>query len=247
MIWHFIDTGFNTGAYNMEFDLNLASSCLSNEAYFRIYRWTPYCISLGANQHFEDIILEKAQFDNIDIVKRPTGGRAILHAEELTYSVVLPYSEFHSAKEIYQKISIALIKGLVLYNPVFAKAELENFQPNFPQLLQEPSGVLCFGSTAKNEVKFNGKKLIGSAQRKLNSVVLQHGSILCGTFHRKLVDYVSADENTKLLLSKEINEKTTEIETILEEKIDYDRLAGCLRRGFESVWDIKFDHAVPAL
>jgi len=247
MIWHFIDTGFNTGAYNMEFDLNHASSCSNNEAYFRIYRWNPYCISLGANQHFEDIILEKARHDNIEIVKRPTGGRAILHAEELTYSVVLPYSELYSAKEIYQKISIALIKGLELYSPVFAKAELENFQPNFPQLLQEPSGVLCFGSTAKNEVKFSGKKLIGSAQRKLNSVVLQHGSILCGTFHRKLVDYVNADESAKLFLSKEINEKTIELETILEEKIDYDKLAVCLRHGFESVWNIKFEQAVPAL
>ncbi|MBI5729549.1 MAG: hypothetical protein HY963_00275, partial [Ignavibacteriales bacterium] len=166
MNWHFIDSSGNTGSYNMQFDVELAHNCKPDEAYFRIYKWNPYCISLGANQSFNDIDQNKTKAEGIDIVKRPTGGRAILHAEELTYSVVLPLNYEFSPREIYFRISNALMRGLEIYNPILAKSQLEDYQPNFPKLLEEPSGVLCFASTARNEVKFNGKKLIGSAQRK---------------------------------------------------------------------------------
>ncbi len=241
MIWHLIDSGFGTGSFNMDFDLGLVQKVSPNDAYFRLYRWQPYCISLGANQNFSDINLGNAKADNIDVVKRPTGGRAILHAEEITYSVVLPYSHNITAKEIYQRISVALIKGLELYNPMLGKSELENLQPDFPKLLQQPSGVLCFGSTAKNEVKFRGKKIIGSAQRKLNNAILQHGSILCGTFHKKLVDYLFPDENIKVNLANELSEKTIEIETILKEQVDYERLKTCLIDGFKQIWQVEFE------
>ncbi len=243
MNWHFINSGTNTGNYNMQFDIELAKNCNPSEAFFRIYRWNPYCISLGANQSFDDINQDKTKADGIDIVKRPTGGRAILHAEELTYSVVLPYNFELSPREIYFRISNALMRGLEIYNPILAKSQLEDYQPNFPKLLEEPSGVLCFASTARNEVKFNGKKLIGSAQRKLNNVILQHGSILCGPFHKKLVDYINSDEVTKDALSLELNNKTTELGTILNEEVDYQKLKTCLIVGFELEWQIKFEPA----
>ena len=242
MIWHFIDSGSNTGAYNMEFDFELARDCKPDEAYFRIYRWNPYCISLGANQNYNDIDQSKTEKDGIDIVKRPTGGRAILHAEELTYSVILPLNYEFSPREIYFKASNALMRGLEIYNPLLAKSELEKYQPDFPKLLEESTGVLCFASTARNEVKFNGKKLIGSAQRKLNNVVLQHGSILCGSFHRKLVDYLNCNDDTRHSLSFELNDRTTELQTILNEEIDYDKLKTCLMFGFELEWGVKFEN-----
>ena len=133
MTWHFIDSGFNTGLFNMQFDLELANKCSNDESFFRIYRWNPYCISIGANQSFNDINLEKTLRDGIDVVKRPTGGRAILHAEELTYSVIVPANIGYLPKELYHKISSALIKGLELYNPSLASAELENIQPDLQQ------------------------------------------------------------------------------------------------------------------
>lgn len=243
MNWRFINSRANTGNYNMQFDIELANICKPDEAFFRIYRWNPYCISLGANQSFDDIDQDKTKADGIDIVKRPTGGRAILHAEELTYSVVLPLNYDFSPREIYFRISNALMRGLEIYNPILAKSQLEDYQPNFPKLLEEPSGILCFASTARNEVKFNGKKIIGSAQRKLNNVILQHGSILCGPFHKKLVVYINSDEVTKNALSSELNNKTTELGTILNEEIDYQKLKTCLIVGFELEWQIKFEPA----
>jgi lipoyl(octanoyl) transferase len=233
MIWRFIDSGFNTGESNMQLDLQLAHNCNNDEAFFRLYRWKPFCISLGANQSIDDIDLAKTKEDGIDVVKRPTGGRAILHAEEWTYSVIMPLNFTLSPKEIYTMISLALIRGLNYYSPLLSNLELENVQPNFPKLLEEPAGVLCFASTAKNEVKFNGKKLIGSAQRKLNKTILQHGSILCGSFHRFLAGYLNVDIQKKELLRAELTDKTTEIETILNKKIDYNELKLSLIRGFE--------------
>ena len=239
MNWQLLKTGKSSGHFNMDFDLNLAHTCKPNEAFFRLYQWQPYCISLGANQNYEDINIAKANRDNIEIVKRPTGGRAILHAEEITYSVVMPINRL-TPKEIYEKISSALIKGLELYNPLLADSELEKLQPNFPQILKQPSGVMCFGSTAKNEVKFAGKKIIGSAQRKLNNAVLQHGSILCGKFHRNLVNFINSDEETKRTLEIELIQKTIEIETILNEHVDYEKLEESLVKGFEDQWKIRF-------
>ncbi len=244
MKWNLIVSGANTGKNNMEFDINLARSCKEDKAYLRLYTWEPYCISLGANQNMNEINLELAGKENIDCVHRPTGGRAILHAEEITYSVVLPYSSSYSAKDIYTNISLALLEGLKLYNPILANAELEGLQPNFPDLLKSPSGMLCFASTAKSEIKYNGKKLIGSAQRKMEKIVLQHGSILCGTFHRKLPGYLLCDETTKKELEKELCEKTIEIDTILNEKTDFRKLTDCLINGFETFLQIKFNNTI---
>ena len=240
MKWNLIESGFNTGQFNMDFDVDLANNCRDDEAFFRLYRWKPYAISLGANQSLNDINLEKAKRDNIDVVVRPTGGRAILHSEEITYSVIIPYNAVLTAKTVYEKISNALAFGLAIYDNRLGDTELENQQPDFPELLKQPSGMLCFASTAKNEVKLNGKKIIGSAQRKMNKVLLQHGSILCGTFHQNLTDYLNYDQTKIDALKTELADKTTEIESITNEKVDYSKLSECLIEGFEKGWNINF-------
>lgn len=239
MKWDLINSGAESGKFNMDFDLYLSELCNNDQAFFRLYRWNPYAISLGANQNFEEINIEKANRDRIDVVKRPTGGRAILHAEELTYSIILPIEFELTAKDIYKKVSLTLAEALKKYDERLKEIELENIQPNFPQLLIQPSGSLCFASTAKSEVKFRGKKIIGSAQRKMNKVILQHGSILCGNFHTQLINYlrdVSSNEQTEKLL----RDNTIEIENIINEKVDYEKLSELLITTFEKEWGINF-------
>jgi lipoate-protein ligase A len=239
MIWHFIDTASSSGEFNMELDIFLSKICKDDEAFFRLYRWEPYTITLGANQSFDEIDLQKCKDDNIGIVKRPTGGRAILHAEELTYSLILPISYGLSAREIYNKVSITLSSALANYNEKLSSVELENAQPNFKQLLNNPSGSLCFASTAKSEVKYNGKKLIGSAQRKMDKVVLQHGSILCGTKHKELPNYL-IDKTHIQVLMEELSNKTTELETIIGNKINYSFLGESIKNQFQNDWNMTF-------
>lgn len=243
MIWQLIDDCASTGLDNMNYDIQLAKECKEDEIHFRLYQWNPYAVSLGANQSLDDVDFSKTGQDGIDVVKRPTGGRAIFHSEEITYSVVFPLSYGLSPKEIYKAVSEALVTGLKIYDEKLYNTMLEQLQPNFPEILRTSSGSICFASTAKNEVKFAGRKLIGSAQKKMKNVVLQHGSILCGTKHRELIKYLKLSENERTKLNEEISRKTVEIETILNEKVDYKKLRKCLTLGFEKHFEIKFDSA----
>jgi lipoate-protein ligase A len=240
MIWTLSESGFNSGEHNMKRDIELAAACGEDEAFFRLYRWKPYCISIGANQKFEDINLNKALNDGIDVVKRPTGGRAILHAEEITYSIVYPLNRGLSPAEIYRKVSLALAKGLTIYNPALEYVELENIQPDFISLLKESKGIACFAETAKSEVKWKGKKIIGSAQRKMDKIILQHGSILCGNFHMNIVDYLNLPETEIQAVKEHLQKKTTDIATILNSPTDYEKLSLALIEGFEKEWNTEF-------
>lgn len=240
MKWILSDTGFNTGKFNMEYDIDLARNCNEGEAVLRFYGWRPYAVSLGANQKYEDIDLQMTTADCIDVVKRPTGGRAILHSDEITYSVIMPANAGYSATEIYRKISLALVAGLRKYDIRLSDVELESVQPDFAKLLKEPSGIACFASTARSEVKFRGKKLIGSAQRKMNNAILQHGSLLCGPHHLNIIKYLNLPQSWIESIREDLYCRTTDIYSILNEPVDYIRLTGCLIDGFESEWGIKF-------
>lgn len=243
MIWQFINTGSNTGRFNMDFDLELVSS-FSGKPALRVYQWKPYCISLGANQDYNSINLKKANDDGLDIVKRPTGGRAILHAEELTYSVVYPISGERTPKQIYREINLALKSGLKKYNPQFEEIELEHTQPHFPTFYKDAKSTLCFAVAAMNELNYQGKKVVGSAQRKIGNIILQHGSILCGSFHKKIIDYLNLPFKMLEELKNEIEQTTAELDVILGERIDYNQLSQAIKKGFENHFNIKFEEKI---
>ena len=243
MIWKFIDTGFNSGKFNMDYDMELVRN-FSDSPILRVYQWKPYCISLGANQDFNSIDQEKTSADGFDIVKRPTGGRAILHAEELTYSVVYPISIEKSPKQIYREINLALKNGLINYNSILGKIELEHTQPHFPSFYKDAKSTLCFAVSAMNELNYEGKKVAGSAQRKIGNIILQHGSILCGSFHKRIIDYLNLPVEKVEEIKNEIEQTTTELETILNEKISYTKLSQALKTGFENHFNIKFEEEI---
>jgi lipoate-protein ligase A len=248
MPWQFVNTGFCNGAFNMRFDENLALSLRRGTGHptVRVFGWNPYCISLGYNQKEQDIDSEKCQREGIDVVRRPTGGRAILHAEELTYSVVM-FANGRNVLETYNEISRALVRGLKLLG---AEVELTKSQPNFQKLYREPSSIPCFSSSARYEIEYKGRKLVGSAQRRFDDVVLQHGSVLTGDFHQRLVEFInpqiynrSAQGNSPLKveeIKKDLSNHTITLSDILQREITFDELADCIRRGFELEWNVEF-------
>ena len=242
MKWVFLNSGSNTGKYNMDYDLQLAKNYEDDEIVFRLYRWDPYCISLGANQPQDSINSQLTHQDNIDIVMRPTGGRAVLHAEELTYSVVYPLDFSSSARDIYCQLNLALLKGLKIYDNRLSSFELENHQPNFAEIYKQENNAVCFAVSAKSEIKYSGKKIVGSAQRKFEKVVLQHGSILCGSFHKRITHYLNLRDEKKEEIEKEIDGNTIDLGKILNEKIDYSRLALSLCKGFEEHYNMTFSN-----
>lgn len=241
MKWKHIDTGLNTGFFNMNFDLQIAKSLPENTAVLRTYRWQPFCISLGANQKKDSIDIYSANEANIDIVNRPTGGRAILHSEELTYSVILPVDSRSSARNIYHEINMALKKGLTFFDPKLETIQLENIQADFRSLYQETKGIICFAVPAKSELKYNGRKVVGSAQRKLDKTILQHGSILCGDYHLNIVNYMKISDEEKIKLRNETENSTATLDHILNKEIDYELLSESIVLGFEKYFNCKLE------
>lgn len=239
--WIFLETGENSGAYNMALDESLARSLGAGEPspVLRLYRWKPWAISLGHHQDVRELDEARCTGDGIDIVRRPTGGRAILHAEELTYSVVMSAGR-KSILEVYNEISSALVRALALYG---VEASLVKAQPNFAEEYRRASSIPCFSSSARYEIEYHGKKLVGSAQRRLLSgetdVVLQHGSILCGSAHLRLADYL-AEGASRDEIRRVLREKTADLREITGTSVDMVRLSACIRKGFEEVFQVRF-------
>lgn len=235
----FISLSENTGDYNMSLDLRLAEVAGKGRFFLRFYRWNPYCISLGALQKQEEIDNELAKKDNIDITRRPTGGRAIFHSEEITYSIACPTSFGISAKQLYEKASRAIIKGLAYYDSRLKSLELAEEHPNFFEALKKNTGSICFANSAKNEIKFKDKKVVGSAQRKFNNSLLQHGSIICGPKHMEITKYLNLDEEQKKNAYEEMKEKTISLSEILDKDVsDYEVISECLLKGFHEEFKI---------
>ena len=245
--WRYENSGALQGEENMRRDE--ASARLLQESpgpeslpSLRLYRWRPWAISLGHHQSPEDLDHDRCAVEGIDVVRRPTGGRAILHAEELTYCVVM-YTGRRSILTVYNDISHALVRGLHLFGVDVA---LQKSQPNFPEEYKHASSIPCFTSSARYEIEWRGKKLVGSAQRRYGDgecdVVLQHGSILCGPAHRRLTEYLHLEDPAlRSRVRREMEEKTVDLREITGSSVDVDDLAGCLKRGFEEEWGIQFN------
>ncbi len=171
----FIPYEVKTGAENMQTDSDLLDFAVQNKLdypIFRLYGWHPACISLGRNQ--QDAFIDKKFLKDtgIDLVKRLTGGRALLHDNEITYSYICPVSclkHGENVRQSYVEISRILIDG-------FAKLGIElDFGASKPV---NTKFDYCMLISTGADLCYKGKKLIGSAQCRKEGYILQHGSIL---------------------------------------------------------------------
>lgn len=170
--WRILDTGAGSGARNMALDHALALERREGGAVLRFYRWERPTVSLGRNEPARGRYrLEAAEAEGVVFVRRPTGGRAVLHHRELTYSVVLPLRALDGLRNAYRRINRGLLRGLAgLGAPVLLAG---NGGPGL-----SPSAGPCFRAPVAGEVTLGGRKLVGSAQARVGSSLLQHGSLL---------------------------------------------------------------------
>jgi lipoate-protein ligase A len=170
--WRLLDTPPAPGAWNMAVDEALADSVRAGgPPVLRVYRWSPPCLSLGRNQPSDGYDRDEIRRQGIDIVRRPTGGRAVLHHRELTYSVAAREDALGTLRQAYAAINRALVAGL---RRLGVDAQL---QPAGAERAPPPSLAPCFEQPVEGEVTAGGRKLIGSAQRREGGVMLQHGSL----------------------------------------------------------------------
>ena len=185
--WRLLDTGESSGNFNMQADEVLleAVGAGRSPSILRLYRWNPPAVTLGYNQDPErELNLRQVRSAGIDVVRRLTGGRAVLHWEELTYSVICREGCGRlgaSPGQTYREIGRALAAGLRAFGaPVdLHRGEAGPGGRSTPEAPKPP----CFASTSRWEVTYRGRKLVGSAQRRIRGAILQHGSILTGPRH----------------------------------------------------------------
>lgn len=187
--------GAHDPAENMRRDRALLAAAESGaEPVLRLFSFDPNGITLGASQDPEHALdLERCRADGIPWAVRPTGGRAIFHAQEWTYSLSCRIDDPDwggTQVEAYERAS-ALIAGSL--RRLGVPAELVR-----PERKEDSSAAACFASMARHEIEVNGRKLVGSAQRRTQSALLQQGSVLLGDGHLRLADYVRATERLGL-------------------------------------------------
>lgn len=206
LAWRVIRDPAAAGARNMALDHALATCLQGDEGVLRLYAWERPTVSFGRNEPTAGLYsIPRAEALGVDYVRRPTGGRAVLHDREVTYSVVAPIRALGGARAAYRSINEALAAALASLGASVALAEDAG-----PTALD--SGP-CFQSPAGGEVVADGNKLVGSAQARIGGALLQHGSImlagdqsilgeLCGSEHdhpspatlSSLVDVVRATD-----------------------------------------------------
>ena len=201
-----IKYGVFTGQENMQIDSDLLEDSISNqsqEPVFRLYGWSPKCISLGRNQKDEFI-----KSLDIDVVRRLTGGRALLHDDEITYSCVFPISYIPSGESValsYKYISGILIDFFKTLGIELDFGENKKVSTHFDYCMLISTGA---------DVCFEGKKFIGSAQCRKQGYILQHGSILFD-YDKIFLENLFNEKIEGIISTKEIMPKFTKEKLIL--------------------------------
>jgi len=177
--WRLVIDGNLSGARNMARDVAMLEAVAAGEVLpaLRLYGWNPPCLSLGRHQGLDAADLEFCRSEGIDVVRRPTGGRALLHHLELTYAVVAPLGRGplpRALQDAYRLICGALVRAC---RALGIDAELTAGEVNL-QLPGPRTTVPCFEAPASGEVVVDGRKLVGSAMRVHGGAILQHGAIL---------------------------------------------------------------------
>ncbi len=192
----------------------------------RLYRWQPPTVSLGLLQQYETVNEEICRKLGFDLVRRPSGGGAVLHQHEITYAVVVdghlcPYGS--SVVATYRWIATALIVGL-------KELGAETSLPASPQFVSSSSANFCFVRLTNADLSISGRKLGGSAQARKRNFILQHGSIP-----------LRLDKDTLRLIFGDVDfEQFTCLEWVLGRSVPFDEFSEALVQGFEKAIGVNF-------
>lgn len=216
----FLDTGLENGAMNMAIDEALLLLCDEQpRVTLRFYGWARPTLSLGYFQGVSEIDLEECERRGFDWVRRPTGGRAVLHDHELTYSVIAPIEVLGaSVAQSHEKISRALAVGL---EKLGLHAELAQLRASGKE-----ASAACFAAPAPVELTIEGKKVIGSAQVRTKRSLLQHGSIPI------TIDFEALAAVLKIPRPELVREKAAGIAEFLGDMPTLEQLKDAIREGF---------------
>lgn len=233
--WNFIDSAPNLGVYNMALDEELLARAQAgaDRPVLRLYSWRPPAVSIGRFQKIEHAVhAEACKRSGFDIVRRITGGRAVLHDKELTYSVIARTGDPLFPGNVlgtYKVIAAGLLAGLrnlgipaEIVSRVGRHAERVN--PN-------AKDAACFSSPSWYEILVQGRKIVGSAQRRVSGAFLQHGSIL--------LDY-DPQQEALVIPGGCAGDVVTSIQRELGRDVSLDEVKQAFLQGFKEALGIEF-------
>jgi lipoyl(octanoyl) transferase len=233
--WRLLKTPPAHGAWNMAVDEAILEMVGRSKSLptLRLYAWEPACLSLGYAQPFADMDFQRLQALGWEVVRRPTGGRAVLHTDELTYAVIAALNEPRvtgTVLESYHRLAQALVEALSRLSMRVEVNENTNAQPI------RGTNPVCFEVPSTYEITVGGKKLVGSAQARRKEGVLQHGSLpLSGDLRRILQVLAFPDERTRSLAADRLLRRATTVETALERTVTWDEAARAIVTAFGDV------------
>lgn len=237
--WRFLRTYPAPGAWNMAVDQAILefSTISAVPPTMRLYGWSPPCLSLGYAQSSEDVDFKSLEQHGWEIVRRPTGGRAILHTDELTYSLIGLNTEPQfqgSVLDSYQRLSIGLLEALRLLG---AQADSpKRTEPIDSKTRQNP---VCFEVPSNYEITVGGKKLIGSAQARRKSGFLQHGTLPLHGDITRIIDVLNYSNNAEKQQARRIlSEHATTLEDVLGFRQDWWVAVDAFRDAFQKSLNI---------
>ena len=241
--WRLLYTPPSSGAWNMAVDESILEHIHRGESQptLRLYAWNPPCLSLGHAQSFADVDMARVKANGWEVVRRVTGGRAILHTDELTYSVTGSTEEpvlAGGVLESYNRLAQALLFAIrELGLPVEMKEHVLDGHPAALNL-----NPVCFEVPSTYEITVSGKKLIGSAQARKKEGVLQHGSLpLTGDLTRICQALVFKDETAREIAAQRLLTRATTVESVSGVETDWETAAQALVKGFEAQLGIQFE------
>jgi len=231
-VWRLLLTPASIGAWNMAVDEALLEEVGRGDSpsILRLYAWNPPCLSLGYAQPLSDVDLPRLEQRGWHLVRRPTGGRAILHTDELTYSVIASTREPRlagSLLESYEHLSGALLAALQhLGLPAAMQARLASRRI-------ATLNPVCFEVPSSYEITVGGKKLVGSAQARRQGGILQHGSLpLCGELTRITQVLAFPDEVSRAEAAARLLERATTVEVSLGRGVMWEEAARAFIAAF---------------
>lgn len=237
-VWYFIDSGEGSPSFNMALDEALLDWHSEGKIppVIRFYGWNPATLSIGYFQKVDkEIDLDAVKRHGLGFVRRPTGGRGVLHEHELTYSVIV--SEEHpdmpkTVTEAYRVISEGILKGFhqLGLEAYFAVPKTNEER----EALKSPRSAVCFDAPSWYELVVEGRKVAGSAQTRQKGVILQHGSILLDLDEDKLFSlFKYPNERVKERMQKAFKSKAVAINDISKLNITLDESKRAFKQGFE--------------
>lgn len=240
--WRLLITQPADGAWNMAVDEAILASVGAGQSLptLRLYGWTPPCLSLGFAQPFKDIDPERLSVAGWDVVRRITGGRSILHTDELTYAVIAPYGEPRLAGSLldsYRTLSQALLNALIhLGLPVQAVPGQNT--GNDRTATKKP---VCFEVPSHYEITVGGRKLVGSAQARKKPGILQHGTLpLYGDLTRIIQVLNFPDEADRTDVRNRLLDRAVTVESVLGTPISWDFAVEVFTQSFRQTLNLDF-------